>query len=349
MKLTMLIVTSVATFAGIEAKSSAGAEPDAVNFQEVYNLIRANLTGVSAADLDRAALQGLLKQFQSQVSLAPKTSGPGIAETDLLNRTNVFEEAYAYLRVARVEPGLAEQVQRGFEKLNADKKLKGLVLDLRFAKGQDYATAVKVADRFIDTERPQLTLAGAQLRSTTKTDAWTIPVVVLMNRQTAGAAEALAALLRQNHVALLIGTTTAGEASLFKEFTLSDGQRLRLATGAVKLGEGEPLSAKGINPDITLDVSLEAERAYFLDAYKDPLKAAELAANLVGTNNPPRRRINEAELVRRQREGLNPDEDTPATKARPNELAKPVVRDPALARALDLLKGLAVVKSYRPR
>lgn len=326
------------------------AEADApVNFQEIYNLIRANLTGVSAADLDHAALQGLLKQFQSQVNLVPKTSGQGIAETELLNRTNVFEEAYAYLRVARVEPGLAEQVQGGFEKLDADKKLKGLVLDLRFARGQDYATAVKVADRFIGTEQPQLTLAGAQLRSTTKTDAWTIPVVVLMNRQTSGAAEALAALLRQNRVALLVGTTTAGEASLFKEFTLSDGQRLRVATGAVKLGEGEPLSTKGINPDIALDVSLEAERAYLLDAYREPQKTAELAANPTGTNNPPRRRINEAELVRRQREGLNPDEDAPSAKARPNELAKPVLRDPALARALDLLKGLAVVKGYRPR
>ena len=74
-----------------------------------------------------------------------------------------------------------------------------------------------------------------------------------------------------------------------------------------------------------------------------------MAANPGGTINPPRRRINEAELVRRQREGLNPDEDVPSAKARLNELVKPMVRDPALARALDLLKGLAVVKGYRPR
>ena len=349
MKLSPMIVASVTAFACAGAVSSAAAELDNVNFQEVYNLIRTHLTGVSAADLDRAALQGLLKQFQSQVSLAPKTSREGIAGAELLNRTNVFEEAYVYLRVAWVEPGLAEQVQGGFGKLSADKKLKGLVLDLRFAKGQDYATAVKVADRFIDTERPQLTLGGAQLRSTTKTDAWTIPVVVLMNRQTAGAAEALAALLRQNHIGLLLGTTTAGEASLFKEFTLSDGQRLRLATGAVQLGDGEAMSAKGINPDIPLDVSLEEERAYYVDAYKETPRAAGPGGNAAGSNTPPRRRINEAELVRRQREGSNLDEESPAARARPNELAKPGVRDPALARALDLLKGLAVVKGYRPR
>jgi hypothetical protein len=333
--------------AGITVPAAETNAP--LNFQEVYNLIRTNLAGVSAADLDRAAVQGLLKQFQSQVSLVPKIPGPGISETELLSRTNVFEEAYAYLRIARVEPGLAEQVQVGFEKLNVDKKLKGLVLDLRFARGQDYPTAVRVADRFIAVEQPQLTFGGALLRSTAKADAWTIPVVVLVNRQTAGAAEVLAALLRQNHVGLLIGAPTAGEASLFKEFVLGDGQRLRIATGVIKLGDGEPLSARGINPDIALEVSPEVERAYLADAYKEPVRGTTLTAGPAGTNNPPRRRLNEAELVRRQREGLNPDDDSAVTKTRPLELAKPVVRDPALARALDLLKGLAVVKGYRPR
>ncbi len=349
MKLSSLIVTTLATFAWMGATSATAAELDNLNYQEIYNLIRTNLPGVNPAQLDRAALQGLMKEFQSQVSLLPKTAGSEIAGAELLSKTNLFDDAYAYLRVARVEPGLAELLRSSYEKMSADKKLKGLVLDLRFARGQDYATAVKVADRFVDTEKLQLTLAGAQLRSTAKTDAWTIPVVVLMNRQTAAAAEALAALLRHDHVGLLLGTATAGEARLFKEFILGDGQRLRIATGTVGLGESETLPAKGVLPDIAVEVSLEEERAYLADAYREPLKGAGFGSSSTGTNAPPRRRLNEAELVRRQREGLNPDDDTGAPKTRLNELTKPVVRDPALARALDLLKGLALVKGNRAR
>jgi hypothetical protein len=51
--------------------------------------------------------------------------------------------------------------------------------------------------------------------------------------------------------------------------------------------------------------------------------------------------MNEADLVRERRRGLN-GEGTPAPVAAEPE--RPVVRDPALARALDVLKGLAVVR-----
>jgi hypothetical protein len=57
-------------------------------------------------------------------------------------------------------------------------------------------------------------------------------------------------------------------------------------------------------------------------------------------------RLNEAELVREHREGLDRDLDMDAP-VRPVEPAKPAVNDPALARALDLVKGLALVRQSR--
>jgi hypothetical protein len=57
-------------------------------------------------------------------------------------------------------------------------------------------------------------------------------------------------------------------------------------------------------------------------------------------------RFNEAELVREHREGR--DRDTGETpRARAPEPERPVVSDPALARALDLLRGLAVVRQSK--
>ena len=68
--------------------------------------------------------------------------------------------------------------------------------------------------------------------------------------------------------------------------------------------------------------------------------------------NRPRRRLNEAELVRLQREGILADEETglpaPAKRAGTGRLPVvpegPVLMDPALIRAIDLLKGLAVIQ-----
>ena len=65
----------------------------------------------------------------------------------------------------------------------------------------------------------------------------------------------------------------------------------------------------------------------------------------LSVTNKPRRRINEAELVRMLREGENLD-DEPARPSRV-EAAQPVITDPALARAIDLLKALAVVRHTR--
>ena len=151
----------------------------------------------------------------------------------------------------------------------------------------------------------------------------------------------------------MIGSITAGQANIYKEFPLSDGARLRIASSGVQLGDGKELSTKGVVPDILVAVSPAEEKFYFEDAYKLPPRAAVAAKSsttvlaAATTNAAPRRRLNEAELIRMQREGLNPDEDTPAIPEPEPGTGKPVMHDPVLARAVDLLKGLAVVQ--RPR
>jgi hypothetical protein len=113
------------------------------------------------------------------------------------------------------------------------------------------------------------------------------------------------------------------------------------------------LSGKGVNPDITVEVAPEDERAYYTDAFttiarSDLFTGASLSVTnpAAGTNRSTRRpRFNEAELVRERRDG--PSLDTDLASRRESEPDRPVVHDPALARALDLLKGLAVVRQSR--
>jgi len=116
------------------------------------------------------------------------------------------------------------------------------------------------------------------------------------------------------------------------------------------------LAATGVVPDIEVAVSGEAEKVYFADEFKvlsgqmARLKATNNVAQSGSTNRTSRRRLNEAELVRMLREGVNPDEPETADASTPKtEEDSSVVRDPALARALDLLKGIAIVGRSLPR
>jgi hypothetical protein len=224
--------------------------------------------------------------------------------------------------------------------------LKGLVIDLRFAEGQDFAAAVAVADLFVAKARPLLDWGSGIAKSTEKQDAMRLPVAVLINHETTGAAEALAAVLRDAGAALLLGGPTAGAVMVMQEYPLPDGQRLRIASTPVKLGDGTALSPQGVKPDIEVRVSLEDERIHLRDAYglvaRPVVRSGAISNAPAGTNAVNRRpRITEADLVRERREGRSLEDFTPA---RDREPPKPQITDPTLARAVDLLKGLAVVR-----
>jgi hypothetical protein len=323
---------------------------DTAEFKEVFELIRAHAAGVNEAELNRAAVDGLLTKLNSKAWIvdAAKATSPE-TNTSPVSSSALFDENYGYIRIARINSRLPEQFSSALQNLSATNKVKGLVIDLRYAVGNDYDAAAKVADRFLGSEQPLLDWGQGSAKSTDKTNAFRQPVAILINQYTTGAAEALAGVLRQKDVGLLIGTNTAGQASITKDFPLKSGSVLRIATAPVKAGDGEVVER--LKPDIQVDVNPDDERAYFLDAYKALPRMS--ASGATGTNiasltitNKPRKRINEAELVRMLRDGESPDDEA-GKPARPAEPPKPVITDPALARAVDLLKALAVVRHTR--
>ena len=337
-------------FAIIGSPAFAAPVKDAPKFDTIYNLVRSNLTGVSEAELNRAATDGFIHELKGRVSLSGEKKSVGKksgAAAGLLGKPAIYENVFSYLRVLRVADGLAEKLAGTVEEQRAAGKVKGLVIDLRYTTGTDYAAATKVADLFLATEKPLLDWGQGIVRSKAKDEPLKLPVMVLINPQTRGAAEALAAIVREASIGLLIGNATAGEASVFKDFPLEDGRKLRIASGLVKLGSGEALSTQGVAPDISVAVSAEDEKAYFADAFKvrgETLAATNTIAST--TNRPPRVRMTEAQLVKLQREGKSEDDEvvTNITTTAKSETGKPQLQDPVLGRALDLLKGLAIVQ-----
>ncbi len=320
------------------------------DFREVFEVIRTNVGGLKATDLNAAAVEGLLTKLDSKAWLIDpsKKAEPELAATPISSNA-LLDEHFGYVRISTVSQKLADGFSAALTQLTVTNTLKGLVIDLRFAGGTDYAAAVKVADRFLGSEQPLLDWGQGMVKSTEKTNAFKLPVAMLVNQATTGAAEALAAALRQADIGLIIGTNTAGRASITKDFPLKGGQTLRVAVSPIRAGNGDVVER--IKPDIRVDVNQDDERAYFMDAYKILPKAGLAGASATNiaalsvTNKSPRRRLNEAELVRMLRDGENPDDES--ARAAAPEPARPIITDPALARALDLLKALAVVRPTR--
>jgi hypothetical protein len=341
------IVISLLALVGTTSLRAEQQQPTP-DFKEIYDLIRAHLSDINDADLNRAAVQGLLSSLGGKVSLTGGPETPSLAgDAILVSKASLFDGPIAYLRIARVAEGLDKAVREAWDSVAKTNQLAGLILDLRYADGTDYAAAVATAELFIKKEQPLLDWGQGMVRSKDNPELKTLPLAILVNQQTAAAPEALAAVLRSAGAALILGSRTAGQAMISQDYPLKDGQRLRIATAPIQLGDGSSLSSGGLKPDISVEVNAADERGYYADAFREISKPGSGLGqpsgpiSAAGTNRVRRPRFNEAELVRERRDGTFSDGDSANNGA---DGEKPVVRDPVLARALDFLKGLSVIR-----
>lgn len=346
-RLGIVVATVCLQAWGVPRGLCAEAPHSAPDFQQVYDLIRQHLAGANEQQLNQTAVKSLVAALDSKVAIVGP-SGPEQKTGVLVTKTSLFDGPIAYVRVGQVEAGLDKAIREAEEQSAATNQLAGMVLDLRFTRGTDYGAAVAAAQLFIKKEQPLLDWGKGMVRSKENANSLALPLAILVNEKTVGAAEALAAVLREAGAALILGTHTAGQAMISQDFPLSNGEVLRIATTPIQLGDGGTLTSSGIKPDISVDVSPADQKSYYADAFKELTVATN--SDVARTNSSAgatrirRPRFNEAELVRERRDGIVSDSD--ATGPADGE-DKPVVRDPVLGRALDFLKGLKLVRPTR--
>ena len=343
LNLSVLALAGLLAAGGSLRAETTNTAPD---FQQVYELLRANLTGMSDAELNSAAVEGLLQELHGRATLVGGPAKTAISQSGLeLIKSEVLESNVAYLRVGEVGDGLADQLDNAYHQLAATNKIVGVVLDLRFTGGNNCPAAVTTADLFITKKTPLLEWGNEAKDSRPAKEPISGPLAVLVNGETSGAAEALAAALREADAGLIIGNPTAGLAMTTRDFPLKNGEWLRIATNPVKLGNGMVISR--VSPDITVRVSLDDERTYLKNPYAT--LAQNDHASAIGTNDFPTfvDHTSEADLVRQKLENGDDKGAIVPVPAHSKSPPKPVIQDPVLARALDLIKGLAIVHESR--
>ena len=316
----LMTATSVLLAAGRPAVLAATNQPP--EFTEVYKLLREHLPGATDESLNQAAVAGLVAEFPGQVAIVGE--GAAAITNRAADKSRVLDHAVVYLRVSQatdtLAAELAEQLRTASPAPPAGNPPAGRILDLRFCPGDGYGGIKAVVDLLVPAKTP---------------------LIVLVNGATMGAAELLAAELHEAG-ALILGNPTAGLAMTTEDFPLANGQHLRLATTPIKW-HGADLGR--LQPDIIVKVGLEDERGYLANPYTSTATVDGPQGTDTNSLSSLLDHTSEAELVRQKRKDDGEANPEPPAKTEPVRL---VLRDPVLARAVDLVEGLAVVRASHP-
>lgn len=158
-----------------------------------------------------------------------------------------------YLGVHAFRTGTAATAR---ERLNALKKpgIQGVILDLRGNGGGLLEEGVGIADLFLEdgpvvAVRPR-TVAPEEFSASPSADDWTGPMVVLVDRNSASAAEVAAGALQRRGRARLAGERSYGKGTVQRFFEYEDGSVLKLTFARYFLPDGTSVEGTGLTPDL---------------------------------------------------------------------------------------------------
>ncbi len=239
-----------------------------------------------------------------------------------------------YIRISNFQSNTGEDLAKALKKMDKDKELEGLILDLRNNPGGLLSQAVKVADAFLDSglivsiksrdQREQKSVAHKATKSRK------YPMIVLVNEGSASASEIVAGALQDNKRALILGTTTFGKGSVQTLFPLSDGSGLRLTTALYYTPSGSSIQASGIEPDIRVAFVPPTEKPVAKE--RSFIRERDLEGHLEN-DVPEQEEKEESEEV--------PDERT--------DIQQRIANDNQLSRAIQILQSWNIFSTIESR
>jgi carboxyl-terminal processing protease len=222
--------------------------------------------GKSIAGLDSNAATALIKGPEgSEVTVGVQSPKDGKTRRVRLTRAQISlpvvsskletvdGKKLGYAHLATFSEGADVPLRRAVRKLQGQ-GAQGLVLDLRGNGGGLLEEAVLTASIFLpEGETVVSTDSRTQGHAVYKTKGGnlpSLPIVVLIDRNTASAAEILTAALADDAGAKTVGTRSYGKGVFQQEIELSNGGALKLTVGEYFTPNGTNLAGKGIHPDV---------------------------------------------------------------------------------------------------
>jgi len=279
---------------------------------------------IDDASMLRATLRGLLAGLQpgaeltgSEIPSAP--SAPFLSE--------ILGEDTGYIRLGSLSTENIARLDAALGEFR-EKKVDAVVLDLRATPDSDnFELAAQAAERFVPQGVRLFSFSGAGEKVFTAGGqrGFSGVVAVVVDADTSGAAEVLAAALRRHIRAMIVGVPTSGRAVQFAAIDLGDGHRLRLAVAEAQV-EGAPgVYPRGLEPDLEVAQEAATRDAVFAAAEKNGVAALVF--------QPEREQLNEAALVAGTNPEISSDEENGAALV-----------DRPLQSALDLVTAIRIFR-----
>lgn len=161
-----------------------------------------------------------------------------------------------YVRLNQFTSQSYNEMINSLNPLINEKKVKGLILDLRSNGGGEFDASVNIASLFLEGKDVVSSVdadGNKEVRSALPGNAIKLPLVVLVNRDSASAAEILAGALQDNKRAVLVGEKTYGKGLVQTVFPLPDGGAVKLTTQKYFTPLGNDINQIGIVPDYKVE------------------------------------------------------------------------------------------------
>jgi len=237
---------SAAEKAGIEPtdifESIEGQSTRDMSLPEIRNL----LAGAPGSSVDVAVVRARRAEPQKVVIAREVENIPAVTD-------KMMEEGIGYVKAETLTRGKAQEIAA---KINALQKsgAKKILLDLRNCAEGDEGEGIAVANLFLNHGTITYLQGQKYPREAFNADPakaiTTLPVAVLVNKATAGAAEIVAAAILENARGDVVGDKTFGDGSVQKTIDLPDGGALILSVAKYYSPSGKAIQDEAITPNV---------------------------------------------------------------------------------------------------
>lgn len=202
-------------------------------------------------------------------------------------KSTILDDGYLYVRVTSFIETTSKELEKALSSYkSANKKMDGILIDLRKNPGGLLDQAIKVTDMFLkegvivstiarDPKNKDITYASKKALYAD------VPIVILINEYSASASEIVAGALQDNKRAIVVGERSFGKGSVQSVIKLGDGSGLKLTVARYYTPSGVSIQAEGIKPDIEIeDVNAELFAKALSD--KKGVREQDITGHLIG-------------------------------------------------------------------
>lgn len=174
----------------------------------------------------------------------------------------------AYIAIDAFDSGVATEFESQLSNLIEKNDVKGIIIDLRENGGGVVDEATNIADLFIKKgEKILITKNSKDEEEITysKNDPkyTNIPVVILVDNNTASASEILTAALKDEYSNVtVVGKTTYGKGIIQTLYSLTDGSGIKITTDEYYTPKHNAINGVGITPDYDVDLTKDSNGKY---------------------------------------------------------------------------------------